>query len=174
MRYRAFILLGALFATAPAAAQPAPTGFGAEFLRQFNSSMEKVIQLAKAMPADKFGWSPSPGTMTVAKVYAHIAHYNYMYPANSLGAPAPDGRDKDATEEIADKAALVSLLEESRTHVQNVVKGLPADLAPETTLYGRKVGQWAVLVQLLAHMNEHVGQSVAYARMNGVVPPWSR
>ena len=44
----------------------------------------------------------------------------------------------------------------------------------ERTLYGRQVGEWAVLLQLVTHMNEHLGQSIAYARMNGVVPPWSR
>ncbi len=48
-----------------------------------------------------------------------------------------------------------------------------ADLTRQTPLYGRDVAGWAVLFQLLAHMNEHVGQSVAYARMNGIVPPWS-
>ena len=49
-----------------------------------------------------------------------------------------------------------------------------ADLNRSTTLYGRQVGQWAVLFQLVTHMNEHLGQAIAYARMNGVVPPWSR
>ena len=48
-----------------------------------------------------------------------------------------------------------------------------AALASDTRLYGRTVDRWAVLVQLVAHMNEHLGQSIAYARMNGVVPPWS-
>jgi hypothetical protein len=48
------------------------------------------------------------------------------------------------------------------------------DLDRDTELYGRDVGEWAVLFQLVAHMNEHLGQSVAYARMNGIVPPWSR
>jgi uncharacterized damage-inducible protein DinB len=47
-------------------------------------------------------------------------------------------------------------------------------LAKSTTLYGRTVPQWAVLFQLVAHMNEHLGQSIAYARSNGVVPPWSQ
>ena len=47
-------------------------------------------------------------------------------------------------------------------------------LTAETRLYGRRVAGWAVLFQLLSHMNEHVGQSVAYARMNGIAPPWSR
>ena len=49
-----------------------------------------------------------------------------------------------------------------------------ADLEATTRLYGRDVAQWAVLLQLVAHMNEHLGQSIAYARMNGVTPPWSR
>ena len=46
-------------------------------------------------------------------------------------------------------------------------------LGRTTTLYGRDVGEWAVMLQLVTHMNEHLGQSIAYARMNGVVPPWS-
>jgi hypothetical protein len=49
-----------------------------------------------------------------------------------------------------------------------------AALGRETSLYGRRVGEWAVLLQLVTHMNEHLGQSIAYARMNDVVPPWSR
>ena len=47
------------------------------------------------------------------------------------------------------------------------------DLAAPVELYGRQVASWAVLLQLVTHMNEHLGQSIAYARMNGVVPPWS-
>lgn len=157
-------------------AQPAPStaaGFVAEAMIQFNTSMEKFIALAEAVPADKFGWSPGPGVMTVAKVYAHVAHYNYLYPATSLGVPAPENRDADATEEIADKARLVALLRQSADHVRSVAAGL-RDPSKETTQYGRKVPQWSVLLQLVAHMNEHLGQSIAYARMNGIVPPWSR
>jgi uncharacterized damage-inducible protein DinB len=60
-------------------------------------------------------------------------------------------------------------------YVRGVAAEMDAErLAAETTLYGRQVGEWAVLLQLVAHMNEHLGQSIAYARMNGVVPPWSR
>ena len=60
-------------------------------------------------------------------------------------------------------------------HVRGVAGQMTADQLDRTTqLYGRDVGEWAVLFQLIAHMNEHLGQSIAYARMNGVVPPWSR
>ncbi len=171
------LLIGlGLFAATTTHAQPAPStaaGFVLEAMMQFETSMEKFVALAEAMPADKFSWSPGSGTMTVAKVYAHVARYNYLYPATSLGARAPEGRDSDAAEEVADKAALVARLKESREHVRTVVKGLQ-DPGRATRQYGRDVPQWAVLLQLVAHMNEHLGQSIAYARMNGVVPPWSR
>ena len=171
------LLIGLGLLVAPAVhAQPAAStasGFVSEAMRQFETSMEKFVALAEAMPADKFAWSPGSGTMTVAKVFAHVARYNYLYPATSLGARAPEGRDADAAEEIADKAALVSRLTESREHVRTVVKGLQ-DPGRATRQYGRDVPQWSVLLQLVAHMNEHLGQSIAYARMNGVVPPWSR
>lgn len=171
------LLIGlGLFAATTAHAQPAPStaaGFVSEAMMQFEASMEKFVALAEAMPADKFSWSPGSGTMTVAKVYAHVARYNYLYPATSLGARAPEGRDSDAAEDIADKAGLVSRLKESREHVRSVVKGLQ-DPGRATRQYGRDVPQWSVLLQLVAHMNEHLGQSIAYARMNGVVPPWSR
>ena len=171
------LLIGLGLLVAPAVhAQPAAStasGFVSEAMRQFETSMEKFVALAEAMPADKFAWSPGSGTMTVAKVFAHVARYNYLYPATSLGARAPEGRDADAAEEIADKAALVSRLTESREHVRTVVKGLH-DPGRATRQYGRDVPQWSVLLQLVAHMNEHLGQSIAYARMNGVVPPWSR
>ncbi|MBM4186312.1 MAG: DinB family protein [Gemmatimonadetes bacterium] len=159
-------------AQAPAAPSTAP-GFVSEVIRHFDESMEKFIALAEAMPADKYAWSPGPGVMTVAKVFGHVARYNYLYPATSLGAPAPDGRDGDAAEDLGDKAHLVARLKESRDHVRSVVARL-ADPSATTRQYGRQVPQWSVLLQLVTHMNEHLGQSIAYARMNGIVPPWSR
>jgi uncharacterized damage-inducible protein DinB len=133
----------------------------------------QLVALAEAMPADKYGWSPGPGVMPVAKVFAHVARYNYLYPETSLGTPAPDGRAADAAEDLTDKAQLVARLRESGDHVRLVVRGL-ADPSRVTEQYGRAVPQWSVLLQLVAHMNEHLGQVIAYARMNGVVPPWSR
>ena len=178
MTARVLLTLGYLgVIAAPVQAQTAAPstapGFVSEVMLQFETSMEKFIALAEAMPADKFGWNPGPGTMTVAKVYAHVARYNYLYPATSLGAKAPDGRDADAAEELKEKAQLVARLRESRDHVRKVVAGLQ-NPAAGTTQYGRAVPQWSVLLQLVSHMNEHLGQSIAYARMNGIVPPWSR
>jgi len=176
MTRRLLFLLGTLGTAAPAMAQAAPStapGFVAEVMLQFDGSMEKFVALAEAMPADRYGWSPGPGVMTVAKVFGHVARYNYLYPSTSLGTPAPDGRAEDAAEDLTDKAQLVARLRESGDHLRQVVRGL-ADPSRTTEQYGRAVPQWSVLLQLVAHMNEHLGQAIAYARMNGVVPPWSR
>ncbi len=113
--------------------------------------------------------------MTVARVYAHIAKYNYDYLVNNLDLSPPKGIDVENMEELTDKGDVREALLASIEFVRKNAATLSEDrLLKATELYGRDVPGWAVLVQLVAHMNEHVGQSVSYARMNGVVPPWSR
>jgi uncharacterized damage-inducible protein DinB len=155
-------------------AQSEPTDIRDELLMQFNGSARKMVALSEAMPAELYNWSPQPGVMSVAAVFAHIAHYNFMYPEDALGTPAPHGVDMDGMEDLTDKAQITALMRQSVEHARGVMQGMTdEDAASQTRLYGRDIAQWAVLVQLVAHMNEHVGQSVAYARMNGIVPPWS-
>lgn len=164
-----------LVTTAPIAAQSPATDYRDEFLRHFAQSSQKVVSLSEAIPADKYAWSPGPGVMTIAHVYAHIAHYNFLYLTENLGMHAPHGVDWENLETLTDKDQIREALQHSVRHVRMMVEGMSEeDLTAQTELYGRQVPGWAVLFQLLAHMNEHVGQSVSYARMNGITPPWSR
>lgn len=172
-----FLVIATVLVAPAASAQSAPAGFRDEFLGQFDMSARKLVALAEAMPAERFSWRPMEGVASVADAFMHIASYNYYYPAVSLDVPAPDGVDYEnfEKEENPTKERVVEVLSRSMDHVRMVAGGLSdADLARTTRLYGRDVQQWAVLLQLLAHMNEHLGQEIAYARMNGVVPPWSR
>ncbi len=149
--------------------------FADEFLNQFNNSMDKLSALAEATPAETFSWSPGEGLMSIELVYMHIARYNYNYPINNLDMAAPEGVDVDNMEKLTGKAQVLSSLAASREYVQKMVGHMNAQaLHEKTELYGRDVENWAVLFQLVAHMNEHLGQSIAYARMNDVKPPWSR
>jgi uncharacterized damage-inducible protein DinB len=177
-RVRTFLaLLLAIAAHATTAHAQAATlpGFRDEFMDQFRSSTSKLIALARAMPEEKYAWSPAEGVMPVAQVYAHIARYNYYYPQTGLGIAVPEGVDLENMEKVATKAEVVALLERSVAHVNATIPQVAeSQLSQTTELYGRNVPQWSVLFQLLAHMNEHLGQSIAYARGNGVVPPWSR
>jgi uncharacterized damage-inducible protein DinB len=168
----------ALLAPALAGAQNGTSTSAAvrdELLAQFNVSMRKFIALAEVMPADKFSWKPEREAMEVGHVYAHVAHYNFYYPASAMGVAAPANMKTDTLEAMRDKAQLVQLLRTSAEHVRASVSRMSAEqLERPTKLYGREVAHWAVLVQLVAHMNEHLGQSIAYARSNNIVPPWSR
>ncbi len=75
---------------------------------------------------------------------------------------------------VVDKEKAIAILTESMEHVRRLAASMSSkDLEAKTRLYDRDIGQWAVLLQLVAHMNEHLGQSIAYARTNQVVPPWS-
>lgn len=160
--------------TIPAQAQDTSADYRDEFLNHFRGSANKVAQLSVAIPADLYTWSPGEGVMSIARVYMHIARYNYMYLDEQLGISAPDGVDWQNFESITDKDQVVKLLAESIAHVKTAAMQMSEqDLTARTRLYGRDVAGWAVLFQLITHMNEHVGQSIAYARMNGIVPPWS-
>lgn len=158
------------------AAQGTPESFLAEVSGHFDGSASKFVALAEAMPASTYGWSPSEGVATVASVYMHIARYNYMYLHENMGrdAPVTPAEYRRWEEGVTDKAEAVEILRASIEYVRKVLGEMDAsDVGTETTLYGRQVDEGAVLFQLVAHMNEHLGQSIAYARMNGVVPPWS-
>ena len=171
----ALALLVLSLAPAAVSAQAPPPNFRGEWLLQFDASVEKLSALAEAMPAESYTWSPGEGVMPVGQVYMHIARYNYLYPAENLGIAAPAGVDMDRMEAERSKGAVVQALRQSIAHARAAAAAMDeADLARTTRLYGRDVPSWSVLLQLLAHMNEHLGQSIAYARMNGIVPPWSR
>ncbi len=147
----------------------------AELLAAFESSMQKFVALAEAMPADKFAWSPGEGVMEFGHVLSHVAHYNYAYPVQAMGTPAPAGIGLDTLENVRSKDAVLALLRSSGDYARRTLQETPAaELVKGTRLYGRETQEWAVLLSMVAHMNEHLGQSIAYARMNGVVPPWSR
>jgi uncharacterized damage-inducible protein DinB len=180
------VLLLAVLAAAPLAAQQHTEAHAGqhhstavavrdELMGQFNMSMRKFIALAEAMPADKFAFKPQADAMVFGHVLAHVAHYNFNYPQNAMRTPAVAGMKLDTLENLRDKAQIVALLKQSAEYVRgNVTKMDGEALDKSTKLYGRDIPTWAVLVQLVAHMNEHLGQSIAYARANDIVPPWSR
>jgi uncharacterized damage-inducible protein DinB len=155
--------------------QHAPEHFAQAFLPKFNYSAERLLSLAEATPAELFSWSPGEGVMTMEHVYMHIAHYNYMYPSENMGAALPEGLDIERIESIQGKEAVLAMLKASIDYTRALADRISAEeLAERTTLYGQQTQKWDVLFQLQSHLSEHMGQLIAYARMNGIVPPWSR
>jgi uncharacterized damage-inducible protein DinB len=169
------LAIGLFFTSACAASAQTASAFRDEFLLQFDASMEKFIALAEVTPADKFAWGPSPEVMQVGHVFMHVARYNYGYTSENMKARLPAGVTLNTMESERRKEAVLAALRGSDAFVKSFARGLTEEqLTQKTRLYGRDVPQWAVLFQLLAHMNEHLGQSISYTRAQGIVPPWSR
>ena len=142
------------------------------FEGQFNNAA-RVLQLAEAMPAETYPWRPGEGVRSVGEVYTHIAQANYMILA-SMGISAPDGVNVEAIGSLTDKNDIVQALSESNNYVLSAVNNMAEEKLSETVvLFGRSLNGEGVLIFLLNHMSEHVGQSIAYARMNSVTPPWN-
>jgi uncharacterized damage-inducible protein DinB len=156
---------------AAAKAQPAANGFRAEFLYNLDDVQEKILDLAESLPADKYSWRPGPEVRSTSEVFMHIAGGNYFL-CTFLGADPPK-MNGDIEKVITKKADVVAELKRSFEHLRAAVNAT-SDLEKPVKMFGTQTTHRGVLVTVLSHLHEHLGQSVAYARINGVVPPWSR
>ena len=156
------------------AAAPAVTGARGEFLAELSYYEQRFTRLAEAMPAEKYSWRPMEGVRSVGDVYAHIAAANYRF-ANLLGTSIPAGVDPKAIEGMAgDKAKVVQALKDSFAHMREAVLAIKdADLENAVKTPRGPTTIRGAFILLSGHLGEHLGQSIAYARQNGIVPPWT-
>lgn len=159
-------------------AQPsAPvSGFRAELLAELDDAQKKIIALAEATPQEKFSWRPAEGVRSFGEVYMHIAAGNFFVLSYTGIKPPPGLSDVREMEKITDKAKVIEMLNCSFEHLRRAVlqtHDRELDKPAATKLLGEKSTLRGVFLRLGIHANEHLGQAVAYARMNGIVPPWS-
>jgi len=180
-----------LLAASASSAQPQVTGFKNEYLDDFNTTSKQLLQLAEAVPDAKYGWRPGDGVRSVSEVYVHIAAGNFLLlGVTGVKPPAdyflPTGTTgKDAVQAVL---AQMQKLEKTITKKDDVVKMLKAsldsvrdhfssataaDLDQPVEFFGQKTTARRIYLRIIAHVNEHYGQSIAYARVNGIKPPWS-
>lgn len=160
-------------ASAPQAAAPAEIGVKAEFLRQFAAAATKLTRLAEAMPAENYGWRPMEGVRSVSEVFMHVASGCYGF-ARTLGTPVPEGIDPRQLQQVTDKAKVTEELKKAFAHMRGAAEKLnEADMTKEVQFRRRQAAMREVLMAIAVHLHEHLGQSIAYARSNKVVPPWS-
>jgi uncharacterized damage-inducible protein DinB len=151
----------------------AASGFGAEFLTHWDEFSKKIVSLAEAMPVEKYSWRPGEGVRSVGEVYTHIAGGNYWF-LQIVGVQPPSGVDVKGIGSLTDKEKIVEALKQSCQYVhQTVLKTSDANLNKPAKIFGREGTVREVFLMILTHDSEHLGQSIAYARMNSVVPPWT-
>jgi len=176
------VLLLALLLACPAVAVPAQqmqekasvakTGFRAEVLKRIDEAGGKLVELAKAIPQEKYSWRPVGEVYSVGEVYTHVAIANFALP-RALGILPPVGIEGEL-EKITDKAEVVKHLQESFDYVRQIIRDTPdAELDKTVKLYGKETTVRDVFLALVLHAHEHLGQSVAYGRMNKITPPWA-
>lgn len=165
----------ALLLLAPAAAGAQAGDWRSEFTAVMQGAADKYVQLAEAIPADKYTWRPAAGVRSVAEVLLHVASANYGL-AGRLGAAPPQGVTLRGLEQsTTDKAQIVAHVRAAFAHFRRAVEAFPADQATKMVpFFGPpEITARHFLYFNADHNGEHLGQLIAYARSNGVVPPWS-
>jgi uncharacterized damage-inducible protein DinB len=146
-------------------------GLRAELIGNIEQLEAKYMGLAEAMAAHA-AWRPGVGVRSTSEVLMHVAAANFMLPT-MMGITGPADA-AEARETVTDPERVAALLAHSFRHARHAIVRTPdGELDDEITMFGRPATKRALLTLLVNHMHEHLGQLIAYARMNGVAPPWS-
>ena len=173
----AFVAMAAL----PAGAQSASVM--GDLMSDVAETEKKFISLAKEIPAEKYDWRPAAGIRSIGDVLRHVASDNYLIPA-ALGHPADastgiKGEDYKTAQAFearkSTKEQTVADLEKSFANLKQSMQATPAaKLGDQVKMFGQSFTTQRLWVVGTTHLHEHLGQLIAYARSNGVKPPWSQ
>jgi uncharacterized damage-inducible protein DinB len=135
---------------------------------------KKFTSLAEVIPADKFSWRPADGVRSFSEIFLHVSSANYGIP-NMMGTALPSGFDPKTFEKsTTDKAKVVAELNKSFESAIAAVQSMTnADFAKADKKLGPDANDGDVVYILVVHGHEMLGQAIVYARMNGIVPPWT-
>jgi hypothetical protein len=148
-------------------------------LADLDTLQKKFLALAEAFPAEKYSWRPAPGVRSVGEAFMHVASEFYVYTPMSYGAqPSPVvGRGREAFqkfEAMSSKPEVLQHLKDGFAYMKQQLTALdPAAITGQKKLFGgdRTIVETSFIMS--GDLHEHLGQLIAYARTNGVTPPWS-
>ncbi len=146
----------------------------AQSLLDLEAVQKKFVALANAVPTDKMAWRPAADARSFAEMFLHVAGERYGI-LGMMGAERPAGFDGQALEKsTTDRAQIVAELNKSWEFAQKAINGMSnADFAKLLPKLGPQANAGDVVYILVGDAHEHLGQAVAYARENGIVPPWT-
>lgn len=173
--------------TEPPAPAATPVAAGPDVMSDLMKAVEgvekKMVDLAGAMPEGTMKWAPGAGVRSVREVVLHVASDNYLIPS-LMGAAIPPETKIVATDfatlatyEKRDmpRDSAIADLKQSFTHLKAAMSADSASkLGAEVDFFGTKMSRQAAWIGAVTHLHEHLGQSIAYARSNKIVPPWSK
>lgn len=154
-----------------------------DLLRAVGTVREKLVSLAEAIPEESWDWRPGEGVRSVSEVVMHVAADNYLLPtAAGVEAPASTGIHAEDYPSVqafegreVTRAGALAHLQSSFDHLESAMEAAPQEsMGQELSIFGMEMTGQALWILATTHLHEHLGQMIAYARTNDVVPPWSR
>jgi uncharacterized damage-inducible protein DinB len=149
-------------------------GVKGEMMMWIKDAEDKLLQLAEATPEAKYAWRPAKEVRSTGEVFLHVAGANFGVPS-FIGVKPPEGFDFETFEKsVSKKADVMKALKDSFAHMEQAFSSMSdADMEKPAEFFGMKTTARGAYMLLLSHAHEHLGQSIAYARSNGIVPPWT-
>lgn len=170
-RWLAFGLV-LLLSTASRGQDPDAGWYRSLMLADLETLEGKIVGLAEAIPAESYDWHPEEGVRSISEVLMHAAGANFFLPT-LVGFEMPEGIGRDL-ETITDKDTVLAVLEDSFAHARQALEQTPdVEMAKPMKLFGQDSTVGGLFYAMSTHLHEHLGQTIGYARMNGVTPPWS-
>ena len=151
-----------------------------QFLADLDTLHAKFVALAKAIPADKYDWRPAPGVRSIGEAFMHAASEYYTYAPASWNAKrspvvTPGREGYAAFEKKSTKADVLEHLDAGWDYTKSTVSAAdPSSLTGKVKIFGGQYTITETSLGVVDDLHEHLGQLIAYARMNGTVPPWSK
>ena len=168
------ILVLLLLVASPLFAQGPPEGIWQGYDGEWKHVSKQLLDLAEATPQDKFAWRPAPGVRSTSEVYMHIALANF-YLLSVTGPKMPADVKEGMEKSVTAKADVINWLKRSLDAVKEAHATVtPKDLERKVHIADRDATVDGMYLRIIVHANEHMGQLIAYARMTGITPPWSK
>jgi len=158
----------------PVSAQKMPEGIWEGYDGEWSHVSQQLVVLAEATPPERFAWRPAPGVRSTSEVYMHIVMANF-YLLSVTGPKMPADLKEGADKTVTSKTEVIAWLKRSLEAVKEAHRAeSPEDLRRKVHIMDRDATVDGIYLRIIIHANEHMGQLIAYARMTGVVPPWSK
>ena len=166
--------LSTIFATGIKNINPT-NGFIKDIQSNFKEAQEKILSLAEAIPEKDYSWSPSEGVRSISETIMHVAVGNLFIP-QYLGIKSTEKVSFDMEKTVTKKADVIALLKKSFEHDNDVISKVGVKTLHEEVDFfnNQKSSRIGVILLIVTHNHEHLGQLIAYSRSVGVVPPWSQ
>ena len=179
MRYMVagIILVSAVAASAQTPKPRPPQTLPAYLQAQYTLLKQSITGSAEKMPAEHFGFKPTPEVRSFAAIIGHTMETQYFYCSNAKGQ-APPAVATDLEKKATDKAAVVQIVKDAFAYCDDAFATVTNESALEMITIGtapnqRQVARTNQLMMVLTHGNEHYGNLVTYLRIKGIVPPSS-